>query len=55
MTPAHDDSLGQASGQAATRIGLYDIAVTVSWRGDGGERQVALATQRLGLVPPAAP
>ncbi len=55
VTPAHDDSLGQAGGQSATRIGLYDISVTLSWRGDGGERQVALATQRLGLVPPAAP
>ncbi len=55
VTPAHDDALGQALGQATTRVGLYDISVVVSWHGDGGERQVALATQRLGLVPPAAP
>ncbi len=55
VTPAHDDSLGLAGGQSATRIGLYDISVTISWHGDGGDRQVALATQRLGLVPPAAP
>ena len=55
VTPAHDAALGQALGQATTRVGLYDVSVVVSWHGDGGERQVALATQRLGLVPPAPP
>ena len=55
VTPARDDGLGQATGQGVTRIGLYDVAVTLSWTGDGGERQLVLATQRLGLVPPAPP
>ena len=55
VTPPHDDSLGLAGSQPAARVGLYDIAVTLTWPGDGGERQLALATQRLGLVPPAAP
>lgn len=55
VSPARNDAPGQPAGESATRIGLYDIAVTVSWHRDGGDRQVVLATQRLGLVPPAAP
>lgn len=55
VSPAQNDAPGQPASQSATRVGLYDIAVTVSWHGDGGDRQVVLATQRLGLVPPATP
>ncbi len=55
VSPARNDAPGQPATQSATRVGLYDIVVTVSWHGDGGDRQVVLATQRLGLVPPAPP
>lgn len=34
---------------------LYDVAMTIEWRMDGGVRQVALSTQRLGSAPPEPP
>ena len=34
---------------------LYDVAVTIEWRTDGGVRQVTLSTQRLGTAPPEPP
>lgn len=34
---------------------LYEISMTIEWRMDGGVRQVALSTQRLGLAPPEPP
>ncbi len=32
----------------ATTVSLYAVSVVVSWQGDGGSRQVRLATDRLG-------
>jgi len=37
------------------RAMLLAVTVRVSWRMDGGERQVVLATERLGLAPPEPP
>ena len=37
--------------QGAERTVLYAVTVVVSWRLDGGSRQVVLGTQRLGLAP----
>ncbi len=39
-----------ANGAPAT---LYDVEVMVSWRGRGGNRSVALATQRIAKTPPS--
>lgn len=44
-----------ASAAASVRAVLYAVTVTVSWRMDGGEREVVLRTQRLGPPPPDAP
>jgi general secretion pathway protein I len=37
------------------RATLLAVTVRISWRMDGGERQVVLATERLGLAPPEPP
>ena len=37
------------------RAVLYAVTVTVSWRMDGGERQVVLSSQRTGALAPAPP
>ncbi len=37
------------------RATLLAVTVRVSWRMDGGEREVVLATERLGLAPPEPP
>lgn len=41
--------------QRAIRPVLLGVAVRVSWRLDGGEREVVLATQRLGAAPSPPP
>lgn len=52
VVPRPATQLGQ---QAVDRTVLYAVAVAVSWRSDGGQRQVVLETQRLGLAPPEPP
>ena len=37
------------------RATLFAVTVRISWRMDGGEREVVLATERLGSAPPEAP
>lgn len=37
------------------RAVLLGVTVRISWRMDGGERQVSLATQRVALAPPDPP
>ncbi len=37
------------------RAVLLAVTVRISWRMDGGEREVALATERLGSAPPESP
>ncbi len=37
------------------RAMLLAVTVRISWRMDGGEREVALATERLGSAPPESP
>ena len=37
------------------RAVLLGVVVRISWRMDGGEREVALATQRVTTAPPEAP
>lgn len=34
---------------------LLGVTVRIAWRMDGGEREVTLATQRVGLAPPEPP
>jgi general secretion pathway protein I len=43
-----------ASGRAPQMV-LLGVAVAISWSMDGGERQVALETQRIGFMAPAGP
>ncbi len=51
----------QASGmlglipKASSTVSLYAISVAISWRGDGGARQVTLRTDRLGPASRAGP
>lgn len=40
--------LGITPRNAAASVSLYAISVVVSWHGDGGSREVRLATDRLG-------
>lgn len=50
--------LGTSSGSPplrARRPILYGVTVTISWQLDGGERSVALATQRLAEAPADGP
>jgi len=42
-------------GNGAGRPMLYTVRATVSWRMDGGERSVSLATERLGEAAPQSP
>ena len=42
----------QLGPQGTDRTVLYAVTVAVSWQMDGGSRQVALSTQRLGPAPP---
>ena len=37
------------------RAVLLGVVVRISWRMDGGEREVALATQRVTMAPPEPP
>lgn len=37
------------------RAVLLGVTVRISWRMDGGEREVALATERVGMAPPDPP
>jgi general secretion pathway protein I len=37
------------------RATLLAVTIRISWRMDGGEREVVLATERLGLAPPEPP
>ena len=39
----------------APGLALLDLAVTLSWRGDGGERAVTLRSRRTVPAPPEAP
>lgn len=41
--------------QAGGRVTLYSVSVTVHWRLDGGERELALTTSRLGDALPDGP
>jgi len=34
---------------------LLEVTVRISWRMDGGNREVVLATERLGMAPPEPP
>ena len=49
VVPRPATRLGQ---QDVDRTVLYAVTVVLSWQMDGGVRQVALSTQRLGLAPP---
>ncbi|MGI4950559.1 MAG: prepilin-type N-terminal cleavage/methylation domain-containing protein [Janthinobacterium lividum] len=62
--PGPNQAAGGAGGQgaarapaeaAAERVVLYAVTVAISWQMDGGTRQVALSTQRLGLSAPERP
>ncbi len=56
VAPATTDRAAPSStGRAEPRPVLYDLAMTIEWRMDGGVRQVALSTQRLGVAPPEPP
>lgn len=52
ITPAATAERGEPN---EPRPVLYELAMTIEWRMDGGVRQVALSTQRLGLAPPEPP
>ena len=39
----------------APGLALYDVAVTLSWRLDGGERQITLRGRRMAAAPPEPP
>ncbi len=41
-------ALGVTQRNAAATVCLYAVSVVVSWQGDGGRREVRLATDRLG-------
>ena len=45
----------QADGVQTPRVALYDVSVGVSWRMDGGTREVVLESRRLALARSAAP
>lgn len=47
------DPLPAARGEA--RPALFDVSVAVSWRLDGGAREVVLRTRRMALLPPEPP
>ena len=54
ITPYHDidDEDPAASTPSSTSLGLYRIAITVSWRDGPRRRQVTLSTLRLGAASP---
>jgi hypothetical protein len=39
----------------ATRISLFSVSVVIAWTKDGGQRQVELTSDRIGLAPAAHP
>jgi general secretion pathway protein I len=47
--------LSAQTGGQAPRAALHGVEVTISWPGDGGDRQVVLRTQRTGFVAAATP
>ena len=40
---------------AATRVSLFAVSVVIAWTKDGGQRQVELTSERIGLAPAARP
>ena len=47
--------LAALGGAQAPHVALHVIEVVISWQTDGGNRQVALRTERTGFAAPAAP
>lgn len=46
---------GEGAGPQAPRAVLYAVRVSVTWDGDGGNRQVTLDSERLGVAAPPPP
>ena len=40
---------------SATRVSLFAVNVVIAWTKDGGQRQVELTSERIGLAPAARP
>ena len=40
---------------AATRVSLFAVSVVIAWTKDGGQREVELTSERIGLAPAARP
>jgi general secretion pathway protein I len=55
MTSISEQAGAIGNGGNAPIIALYGIAMVISWKMDGGERQVTLETQRISVVPPSVP
>ena len=55
VTPGREQDVPTGAQGTPNRVGLYGISVVVSWKADGGTRQVELDTQGLGEVAPAPP
>lgn len=41
--------------RASSTVSLYAVSVAISWRGDGGQREVTLRTDRLGSAGRSGP
>jgi general secretion pathway protein I len=47
--------LAALGGSHSPRAVLHDVEVKISWRSDGGDREIVLHTERTGLAAPAPP
>jgi general secretion pathway protein I len=54
-TTALQNTNALASATTASRISLFAVSVVIGWTKDGGQRQVELTSDRIGLAPAARP
>jgi general secretion pathway protein I len=54
-TTALQNANALASSTTPARVSLFAVSVVIAWTKDGGQRQVALATERIGPAPAARP
>jgi general secretion pathway protein I len=54
-TEALQNSNALTSTTSAKRVSLFAVSVVIAWTKDGGQRQVELTTERIGLAPAARP